>query len=169
MLNNTKKPEPLAAQTAAEQKSTPKAEKPMEAPKAVEAKAEKPAAASKTEKAAAAAKAKAEKAAAVAAAKAEKAAAAAKAKAEKAAAAAKAKAEKAPVRKRTVGARKAAAPEVKLYVQYQGKQISQEEAVEAVKAAWTGEPIKSLELYVKPEDGAIYYVINGSETGKVTF
>ncbi len=136
MLNNTKKPEPLAAQTAAEQKSTPKAEKPMEAPKAVEAKAEKPAAASKTEKAAAAAKAKAEKA---------------------------------PVRKRTVGARKAAAPEVKLYVQYQGKQISQEEAVEAVKAAWTGEPIKSLELYVKPEDGAIYYVINGSETGKVTF
>ena len=83
--------------------------------------------------------------------------------------AAKAKAEKAPVRKRTVGARKAAAPEVKLYVQYQGKQISQEEAVEAVKAAWTGEPIKSLELYVKPEDGAIYYVINGSETGKVTF
>ena len=91
------------------------------------------------------------------------------AKAEKAAAAAKAKAEKAPARKRTVGVRKAAAPQVKLYVQYQGKELSQEEAVEAVKAAWTGEAIKTLELYVKPEDGAIYYVINGSATGKVAF
>lgn len=169
MLSNTKKPEPLAAQAAVEQKTASKAEKPVEVSKAAEPKAEKSAASAKTEKAAAAAKAKAEKAAAVAAAKAEKAAAAAKAKAEKAAAAAKAKAEKAPACKRTVGARKTAAPEVKLYVQYQGKQISQEEAVEAVKAAWTGETIKTLELYVKPEDGAVYYVINGSETGKVTF
>lgn len=158
MLSNTKKPEPLAAQAAVEQKTASKAEKPVEVSKAAEPKAEKSVASAKTEKAAAAAKAKAEKAAAVAA-----------AKAEKAAAAAKAKAEKTTARKRTVGARKAAAPEVKLYVQYQGKQISQEEAVEAVKAAWTGETIKTLELYVKPEDGAVYYVINGSETGKVTF
>ena len=170
MLNNIKKPEPLAAQTAAEQKTAPKAEKVVEAPKAAEPQMEgKPVSAAKAEKAAAAAKAKAEKAAAAAAAKAEKAAAAAKAKAEKAAAAAKAKAEKAPGRKRAAGGRKAAAPEVKLYVQYQGKQLSQEEAVEAVKAAWAGEAIQRVELYVKPEDGAIYYVINGSETGKVTF
>ena len=158
MLSNTKKPESLAAQAAVEQKTASKAEKPVEVSKAAEPKAEKSAVSAKTEKAAAAAKAKAEKAAAVAA-----------AKAEKAAAAAKAKAEKTTARKRTVGARKTAAPEVKLYVQYQGKQISQEEAVEAVKAAWTGETIKTLELYVKPEDGAVYYVINGSETGKVTF
>ena len=147
MLSNTKKPESLAAQAAVEQKTASKAEKPVEVSKAAEPKAEKSAASAKTEKAAAAAKAKAEKAAA----------------------AAKAKAEKTTARKRTVGARKTAAPEVKLYVQYQGKQISQEEAVEAVKAAWTGETIKTLELYVKPEDGAVYYVINGSETGKVTF
>lgn len=167
MLNNIKKPEPLAAQTAAEQKTAPKAEKVVEAPKSAEPQMEgKPVSAAKAEKAAAAAKAKAEKAAAAAAAKAEKAAAAAKAKA---AAAAKAKAEKAPGRKRAAGGRKAAAPEVKLYVQYQGKQLSQEEAVEAVKAAWAGEAIQRVELYVKPEDGAIYYVINGSETGKVTF
>lgn len=170
MLNNIKKPEPLAAQTAAEQKTAPKAEKAVEAPKSAEPQMEgKLVSAAKAEKAAAAAKAKAEKAAAAAAAKAEKAAAAAKAKAEKAAAAAKAKAEKAPGRKRAAGGRKAAAPEVKLYVQYQGKQLSQEEAVEAVKAAWAGEAIQRVELYVKPEDGAIYYVINGSETGKVTF
>ena len=170
MLNNIKKPEPLAAQTAAEQKTAPKAEKVVEAPKSAEPQMEgKPVSAAKAEKAAAAAKAKAERAAAAAAAKAEKAAAAAKAKAEKAAAAAKARAEKAPGRKRAAGGRKAAAPEVKLYVQYQGKQLSQEEAVEAVKAAWAGEAIQRVELYVKPEDGAIYYVINGSETGKVTF
>ena len=100
------------------------------------------------------------------AAKAEKAAAAAAAKAEKAAAAAAAKAEKAPAVRKRAAAKKT---EVKLYVQYQGKQISQEEAVEAVKAAWNGEAIQTLELYVKPEDGAIYYVVNGTESGKVAF
>ena len=61
------------------------------------------------------------------------------------------------------------APKVALYVQYQGRQISQEEAVEAVKAAWTGEPIQTLDLYVKPEDGAVYYVVNGGESGKLPF
>lgn len=102
------------------------------------------------------------------AARAEKAAATAKAKAEKAAAAAAAaaKAEKAPAVRKRAAAKKT---EVKLYVQYQGKQISQEEAVEAVKAAWNGEAIQTLELYVKPEDGAIYYVVNGTESGKVAF
>ena len=90
---------------------------------------------------------------------------AAEPKAEKAAAAAKAKAEKAPV----VRKRAAKKAEVKLYVQYQGVERSQEEIVEAVKAAWTGAAIETLELYVKPEDGAVYYVINGTESGKVDF
>ena len=162
MRNSNQKPEPLADVTAAEQKAAPKTEK-----TATAAKAEKAAATAKAkaEKAAATAKAKAEKAAAAAAAKAEKAAAAAAAKAEKAAAAA-AKAEKAPAVRKRAAAKKT---EVKLYVQYQGKQISQEEAVEAVKAAWNGEAIQTLELYVKPEDGAIYYVVNGTESGKVAF
>ena len=152
MRNSNQKPEPLADVTAAEQKAAPKTEK--------------TATAAKAEKAAATAMAKAEKAAAAAAAKAEKAAAAAAAKAEKAAAAAAAKAEKAPAVRKRAAAKKT---EVKLYVQYQGKQISQEEAVEAVKAAWNGEAIQTLELYVKPEDGAIYYVVNGTESGKVAF
>ena len=152
MRNSNQKPEPLADVTAAEQKAAPKTEK--------------TATAAKAEKAAATAKAKAEKAAAAAAAKAEKAAAAAAAKAEKAAAAAAAKAEKAPAVRKRAAAKKT---EVKLYVQYQGKQISQAEAVEAVKAAWNGEAIQTLELYVKPEDGAIYYVVNGTESGKVAF
>ena len=162
MLNNIKKPEPLAAQTAAEQKTAPKAEKVVEAPKSAEPQMEgKPVSAAKAEKAAAAAKAKAEKAAAAAAAKAEKAAAAAKAKAEKAAAAAKAKAEKAPGRKRAAGGRKAAAPEVKLYVQYQGKQLSQEEAVEAVKAT-TRKDYYIVEEFLEGEEfGAQAFVYDG--------
>ena len=167
MLKSNKKAEPLAAKTAAEPKTVaPKAEE-TATPKAAEPKTEKTtaAASAKAEKAAAAAKAKAEKAAAAAAAKAEKAAAAAAAKAEKAAAAAKAKAEKAPV----VRKRAAKKAEVKLYVQYQGVERSQEEIVEAVKAAWTGAAIETLELYVKPEDGAVYYVVNGTESGKVDF
>lgn len=70
----------------------------------------------------------------------------------------------------------AAKKEVKtsLFVEYFGKQVSEKEMVASVKKAWTksghkiGE-IKSMELYVKPEESAIYYVINKTETGKADF
>lgn len=67
--------------------------------------------------------------------------------------------------------RKAAEPKVALSVQYQGRELSQEAMVAAVKAQWTGGAIQSLELYVKPEDGAVYYVVNGdpAAAGKVDF
>lgn len=81
-----------------------------------------------------------------------------KAKAEKAPKAAKAKAEKA-----------AKAPAITLCVEHQGRQVTAEAVVAAVKADWTGEAIKTLEVYVKPEDGAVYYVVNGTGTGKVDF
>lgn len=81
-----------------------------------------------------------------------------KAKAEKAPKAAKAKAEKA-----------AKAPAITLCVEHQGRQVTAEAVVAAVKADWTGEAIKTLEVYVKPEDGAVYYVVNGTGTGKVAF
>lgn len=61
-----------------------------------------------------------------------------------------------------------------LIVEYCGKQVEDKAIVAAVKKAWTkaghkvGE-IKSIELYVKPEDAAVYYVINKTETGKVEF
>ena len=59
-----------------------------------------------------------------------------------------------------------------VYVQFDGKEVKTEELVEQVKAIWTGEghrasSIKSLEVYVKPEDAAAYYVINGKDTGKI--
>ena len=88
----------------------------------------------------------------------------AKAKAMKAEKAAAPKAEKqAPARRRS------AAPAVKLFVEYGGKQVSQEEMISSVLAGWTGEAVKTLELYVKPEDGAVYYVINGVHSGKAGF
>lgn len=61
-----------------------------------------------------------------------------------------------------------------LYVQYNGKQVEEKDIVASVKKAWTdagnkvGE-IKTMEVYVKPEEDAVYYVINETETGKVSF
>ena len=66
-----------------------------------------------------------------------------------------AKTRKAPA-KRTPAAKKTAAPQVSLTLQYMGKELSQEDMVAAVKAQWTGEEIKTLALYVKPEDQAVY-------------
>lgn len=56
---------------------------------------------------------------------------------------------------------------VTLVVEYQGRQITDEQIIAAVKADWKGAAIRSLEVYAKPEDGAAYYVVNGTETGKV--
>ena len=49
-----------------------------------------------------------------------------------------------------------------------------EEAVERVKEAWTAAgnkaaDLKEIAVYVKPEEEAIYYVVNGDVTGKVEF
>ena len=43
-----------------------------------------------------------------------------------------------------------------------------------VKKAWTKSgkkvgDIKEMDLYIKPEENAVYYVINGTETGAVEF
>ena len=61
-----------------------------------------------------------------------------------------------------------------LFVQYNGKQVEEKDIVASVKKAWTdagnkvGE-IKTMEVYVKPEEDAVYYVINETVTGKVEF
>lgn len=81
------------------------------------------------------------------------------------------KAEKAPAKKpaaRKAPAKKAAAPVVTLTVQYMGKEMTQQAMVEAVKAQVEVE-IKTLDLYAKPEEAAVYYVVNGDITGKVEF
>lgn len=61
-----------------------------------------------------------------------------------------------------------------VFVEYHGKQVEDKAIVAAVKKAWTdlghkvGE-IKTMELYIKPEEASVYYVINDTETGKVEF
>ena len=42
-----------------------------------------------------------------------------------------------------------------------------EQLAASIQESWTGEAIKSLKIYVKPEDGAAYYVVNDGEGGKV--
>ncbi len=59
-----------------------------------------------------------------------------------------------------------------VYIQFAGKEVKTEELVEQVKGLWTAQghrvsSIKNLEVYVKPEDAAAYYVINGKENGKI--
>jgi hypothetical protein len=61
-----------------------------------------------------------------------------------------------------------------MFVEYKGKQVEDKAILAAVKKAWTeaGNKVgdmKTVELYIKPEETAVYYVINGTETGKVNF
>ena len=82
---------------------------------------------------------------------------------------------KAPVKKQTVK-KPAAKKEIKIkaVVEYYGKQVEEKDMIARVKKAWTKSgrkvgDIKSMELYIKPEEAAVYYVINGTETGAVAF
>lgn len=59
-----------------------------------------------------------------------------------------------------------------IVLQYGEKEVNTKEIVAAVKKEWTKakhkvSEIKSMELYLKPEDYAVYYVINGDTTGKI--
>lgn len=82
-------------------------------------------------------------------------------------------AEKKPAAKKTAAKKpaekKPAAPKaaaVKVILEYQGVQLSQEDIVAAVMAK--AGKAKTVEIYVKPEDHAAYYVADG-ESGKVEF
>ena len=59
-----------------------------------------------------------------------------------------------------------------VYVQFAGKEILTADLVAQVTEKWVAlghraSSIKELNLYVKPEDSAAYYVINGKESGKI--
>ena len=56
------------------------------------------------------------------------------------------------------------------YLQYMGKEISTEEITKKVHEEYgkSVEEIKTLNVYLKPEEAAAYYVINEETTGKVT-
>lgn len=78
--------------------------------------------------------------------------------------------------KKTPAKKPAAKKEMKVrsYVEYMGKQVEEKDMIAAVKKAWTRSgrkvgDIKEMDLYIKPEESAIYYVINGTNTGSVAF
>lgn len=81
-------------------------------------------------------------------------------------------AKKAPAQKATPV--KAAKAEIKtaLYVQFAGNEVTEADIIDKVKAAYVAEghkesAIKEINLYVKPEEYAVYYVINDKAIGKV--
>lgn len=63
---------------------------------------------------------------------------------------------------------------VSAYVEFGDKQVEEKSIIADVKKAWTKSgkkvgDIKTMDLYIKPEEAAVYYVINGTETGSVAF
>ena len=64
-------------------------------------------------------------------------------------------------------------PTTSIYIQYGGTEITTEaiasQAVEQFRETYEGVNARKLELYIKPEERAAYYVINSEYTGKVEF
>lgn len=59
-----------------------------------------------------------------------------------------------------------------IFFQFSGDELAVNPLIDRVKEAWCAaghkeSSIKSLNLYVKPEENAAYYVINTDETGKI--
>ncbi len=57
-------------------------------------------------------------------------------------------------------------------VEYAGNQYEERAILSGIKDAWVAagkkvKDIKELSVYIKPEEGAAYYVINDKESGKV--
>ena len=88
--------------------------------------------------------------------------------AKKAADETKATAKKAPAKKTTAKAEKV----VETYVEFAGNQVLLANVEASVKAAYVAEghresSIKTMKVYVKPEENAAYYVINDNNVGRV--
>lgn len=59
-----------------------------------------------------------------------------------------------------------------LYVEFQGKQMDTKDVLAAAKKVWTAngnkvKDLKTVDLYIKPEENAAYYVFNETESGKI--
>lgn len=80
------------------------------------------------------------------------------------------------VQKKTAVKKKAAKKAGKtteLFLQFAGKEYTEKEILQKVKDVWTKTlknkvgDMKDVKIYLKPEEAAAYYVINGDTTGKV--
>ena len=83
----------------------------------------------------------------------------------------KAAAKKAPAKKPAAkAASKPAEKKETVYIQFDGKEIEMDAVIEAAKADFKANNkgyLRKLDVYVKPEDNAAYYVVNGKVSGKV--
>lgn len=57
-----------------------------------------------------------------------------------------------------------------MYMEFQGKQLDEKEIVASAKKIWVengnkAADLKSLKLYIKPEENTAYYVFNDEVTG----
>ena len=80
----------------------------------------------------------------------------------------------APVEAKKPAAKKAPAkkaePKITVKVQFAGNEYDIDQITKDVTKAYKGSvkgAIKSVEIYIKPEDGAVYYVVDSENTGKV--
>ncbi len=67
-------------------------------------------------------------------------------------------------------AKKEASVKTNVVVEFYGKQIIAKDVVAACEAAYKAEnktAVKSIDVYVKPEDNAAYYVVNAKVAGKI--
>ena len=82
---------------------------------------------------------------------------------------------KPPVKKATAAKPKAAEPKTTITVQYAGQDITTKSLIAQIKKdfkkANKGVEIKKIDLYIKPEEAAVYYAVNGkgSEDYKIMF
>ena len=73
--------------------------------------------------------------------------------------------------KKEAPAKKAAAKKETIYVQFAGKSYSNDELLKIAKDVWVYDmgqkaaDMKSVEIYVKPEESMAYFVVNGTENG----
>ena len=61
---------------------------------------------------------------------------------------------------------------VHTYLQYDNQEVSQQEIIDRIKEEWCAqghnpEDLEELSLYLKPQDGMVYYVINKSIHGQL--
>ena len=80
-------------------------------------------------------------------------------------------AKKAPAKK--AAEEKSAEAKTTIILEYCGRQVTETTMIAGAKKVWADagrtEAIETMELYVKPEDGAVYCVINGEPAGKFCY
>ena len=80
-------------------------------------------------------------------------------------------AKKAPAKK--AAEEKSAEAKTTIILEYCGRQVTETTMIAGAKKVWADagrtEAIETMELYVKPEDGAVYGVINGEPVGKFCY